>query len=532
LLEQTLAQAKAKSKYIRSSYDAHCHIAIIGAGWTGLQSAALFCNKYGCDVVIFEEKSSMGGTWAENAAYTELKTHTPALTTEFIGYPYPKDLVPNNRRRVTQPVVEKYVRLYANDTGLAEKIHFNAKVTCIDQISDDLVEITIQNKQTGGESKERFDYVYNTGFGSEPRKPPTYPGSQVFQGDVLTSHDVDEAAIDKMKQSGQTVVVLGGSKASIDMLVLLHNAGVPTRWIARRVYWFFQCYRGGYDERVDKLASFPMRLWVTLGQLVAAVSLSAMINMTKSVGALANPHPEASDSTAFHYGNIDADMLAIAKAVPFKQGEIRELTSDGLITMKGDVVKCSTIIAAFGTDPVPLFPEFRRGGKVVDVLNTPHIYQMAIHPQLPRVYFTGPIPLKCFGMLNGYHSTQHAIILWAKQLSVEELTKRTAKEEKIVRRSLKKFGFTPLFKRSVTDVGNFVKYMSVVDKLYNKAGYTKPLNLGLAKFTWIAYLHGRQNTVIHRNPSKQEAIKALGSRNIVKGHGLVPRTDKLVAKAM
>ena len=54
-------------------------------------------------------------------------------------------------------------------------------------------------------------------------------------GDLLTSHDVDEAAIEKMKLAGDTVVVLGGSKSSIDMLVLLHKAGVPTRWIARKV---------------------------------------------------------------------------------------------------------------------------------------------------------------------------------------------------------------------------------------------------------------------------------------------------------
>jgi thioredoxin reductase len=495
-------------------------IAIIGAGWTGLQSAALFCNKYGCEVVIYEEKGSIGGTWAEKAGYMELRTHTPALSTEFIKFPFPEDMVPNRRRRVTQPVVEKYVRLYANETGLAEKIKYNSKVTCIDQVSEDKVEITILDKKTGEDSTESFDYVYNTGFGSEARKPPAYKGSDVFEGDVLTSHDVNTAAIEKMKQAGETVVVLGGSKASIDMIILLHNAGIPTQWIARKVYWFFQNYKA-YDERTDKLASVPLRLYVTFSQLVAGVSLPAMIKLNKAVGALVNPHPETADKNAYHYGNIDVDMLAIAKSVPFKQGEVGELTADGLITLKGDVVKCKTIIAAFGTDPVPLFPEFRRAGKVIDVVNTPHIYQMAIHPQLPRVYFTGPIPLKGFGMLNGFHSTQHAIILWAKQLSVEELTKRTAREEKVVRKTLKKVGFKPLFKRSATDCGNFVKYLSMVDALYHKVGYTKPLNLGLAKFTWIAYYHGRQNTVINRNPTRKEARKALNTARVVKGHGLL-----------
>lgn len=508
-------------------------IAIIGAGWAGLQSAALFCNKYGCEVVIYDEKSAVGGTWADNAAYTELRTHAPARTVQFIGFPYPKDLVPNSRYRIGQSTVEKYVRLYAEEAGLNDKLRLNTKVTCIDQINDDKVEISIKNKQTGEGTKETFDYVYNTGFGTEARKPPAYPGSDVFEGDVLTSHDIDEAAIEKMKQAGGTVVVLGGSKASIDMLVLLHKAGVPTQWIARRVYWFFDAYRAGYDERADKMAPYYRRLYTTIAQLSSAISLPMSIKMCNWNKTLVNPHPETADKNSFHHGSIDTDMLAIAKGVAFKQGEIGELTADGLVTITGHAMKCKTIIAAFGTDSVPLFPEFRRDGEVIDVVNTPHIYQMAMHPQLPRVYFTGPIPHKGFGMLNGYHSTQHSIILWSRKMSREELAKRTAREEKVVRKTLKSMGeFKPVFKRSISDIGNVVKYLSMVDMFYSKAGYTKPLNLGPAKFTWNSILHGKMNSVINRNPTKKEAMAALGTKQVVRGHGLgsaVPKASMVAS---
>jgi cation diffusion facilitator CzcD-associated flavoprotein CzcO len=216
-------------------------IAIIGAGWAGLQSAALYQNKYGCDVVVFDEKTSLGGTWAESGVYSGLTTHAPARTTQFIGYPYPKDLVPDDRVRIPQSTVKEYVNRFAQDVGLMKNVRLNTKILCIDQINDEQVELTIKNKETGEEAIEAFDYVFNTGFGSEPRKPPAYPGIDTFAGELLTSHHVTDAVIEKLKTSGETVAVLGGSKSSVDMLILLHKAGIPAHWVARKV-------RSGYRE--------------------------------------------------------------------------------------------------------------------------------------------------------------------------------------------------------------------------------------------------------------------------------------------
>ena len=49
-------------------------------------------------------------------------------------------------------------------------------------------------------------------------------------------------------------------------------------------------------------------------------------------------------------------------------------------------------------------------------------------------------------------------------------------------------------------------------------------------------MYGRMNTVINRNPTKKEAKAALGTKRIVRGHGIanaVPRTkNSLVTSAL
>ena len=76
-----------------------------------------------------------------------------------------------------------------------------------------------------------------------------------------------------------------------------------------------------------------------------------------------------------------------------------------------------------------------------------------------------------------------------------------------------------LTKIQIVDAGDSI-LLGMVDKFYNKAGYTKPLNLGLSKFLWHMFMNGSMATVCNRDPTKKEARAALGTQRIVKGHGL------------
>jgi cation diffusion facilitator CzcD-associated flavoprotein CzcO len=100
----------------------------------------------------------------------------------------------------------------------------------VDQISTQKVELTLEVMKTGDLYKETFNHVFNTSFGTMALPVPLYPGTDTFTGPILTSHQVSAEAIQRMQESGETVTVLGGSKAAVDMLnlLLLYNAGVKT----------------------------------------------------------------------------------------------------------------------------------------------------------------------------------------------------------------------------------------------------------------------------------------------------------------
>ncbi|TQV70159.1 NAD(P)/FAD-dependent oxidoreductase [Exilibacterium tricleocarpae] len=488
-------------------------VLIIGAGWSGIQAAAMLKNRYGCEVVIFDQNANIGGTWAKGIAYSHLTTHAAASTIEFVGYPFPKDIVSNPLDRVPTSDVVEYMKRYVDDTGLGDDIRLNSQVETIHQISEKEVRCIVRNAISGEKYTEDGEFVMLSGFGFKARKFPNIPGASDFEGSIYTSHDVSEAALEKLKKSNRPVVVAGGSKAAHDIINTLVAHDIPVEWVARKTYWMYNYDKGIYHRKKGRRSKPFDRLKALIGHLAFGFLPKTSMRLLRLSDLMLNVHPETS-AADYHLGVVDYDMVKVARSVPFTQGEIVALQKDKVVIQrKGDatqkLISCSAIIACFGTEVAPNYPEFKANGEKVDILKAKHLFQFSIHQKLPRLYFMGPIALRGLGMLNGYHAVQHAIIYLSKRMTDDEVKIKTKQEQKLLKRFFKTNDFKPQLARVISDIKNLMNYLKLVDSIGKKLGYSYPLNLGPAMLLYGAYYKNHSKPV-YREPTEKEVISVFG----------------------
>lgn len=103
-------------------------IAIIGAGWSGLQIATVL-RECGYDVRVFEQLDDVGGTWHPANAYAGLAIHTPAFRCQFHGFDGWRDK--NRLSRLPAPDVFDNCRAFADAKELRPLINLRHRVLAI-----------------------------------------------------------------------------------------------------------------------------------------------------------------------------------------------------------------------------------------------------------------------------------------------------------------------------------------------------------------------------------------------------------------
>src|SRR5262245_30425872 len=158
-------------------------IAIIGAGWSGLQIAAVL-RDCGYDVQVFEQLDDVGGTWHPANAYAGLAIHTPAFRCQFHEFDGWRDR--DRLARVPAPEVFANCRAFAEAKALRPLIAFRQRVLAIRwEPAQRLHHLTVSDDVAGTTRLVSFDYVISTQFNS-PRLP-AFKGSESFEGEIAHS---------------------------------------------------------------------------------------------------------------------------------------------------------------------------------------------------------------------------------------------------------------------------------------------------------------------------------------------------------
>jgi cation diffusion facilitator CzcD-associated flavoprotein CzcO len=199
---------------------------IIGAGACGLPVAKTFAER-GIPFDCFEALGDVGGIWnpeSPHVVYGSTFLNSSKKLTKYPDFDFPEEW-PHYQSRER---AEEYLRAYAREFGLYDRITFNAKVISAERV-DGRWRIQIE-----GEKTPRFydGLVVANGHHWHPNWP-SYPGK--FDGEILHSHDVKS----KEQLKGKRVLVIGAGNSAVDILDDAAHDGALAVHSMRRSYFFF-----------------------------------------------------------------------------------------------------------------------------------------------------------------------------------------------------------------------------------------------------------------------------------------------------
>lgn len=193
----------------------HPRVAIIGAGITGIASAA-HCVGHGFDVVLFEAGAPdhLGGVWSQVNDTSGLQIHSamyrfhPSVKWSR-GYP--------SRAEIVEQVTKLWVRY-----GLQSKTQFS---TPVDKVYQDDRGRWIVNDPSNG----RFEGVIAAvGTCGKPKRPHI-KGAERFQGDVVHSSELTS-----WSAKGKRMAIIGGGASAVEALEFANKTDASMTYVLAR----------------------------------------------------------------------------------------------------------------------------------------------------------------------------------------------------------------------------------------------------------------------------------------------------------
>jgi cation diffusion facilitator CzcD-associated flavoprotein CzcO len=220
---------------------------IIGAGACGLAVARTFAER-GIPFDCFEAEGDIGGIWnpdSPHAVYGSTHLNSSKKLSRYPDFKFPDEMP----YYVSAAQAQEYLRAFATEFGLYNRITFNTRVTNAERGPDGW-RVTIE-----GESEPRIydGLVVANGHHWHPYVPD-YPGT--FDGEVLHSHDVKS----REQLKGKRVLVVGAGNSAVDILSDAALDGASAIHSMRRSYYFFPKMLFGKptDAVIDRLSKLPL----------------------------------------------------------------------------------------------------------------------------------------------------------------------------------------------------------------------------------------------------------------------------------
>lgn len=394
-------------------------IAVIGAGWSGLQIATVL-RDCGHDVRVFEQLDDVGGTWHPANAYAGLAIHTPAFRCQFHDFDGWRDK--NRLSRLPAPEVFENCRAFADAKGLRALVDVRHRVLAIHYDSASRANrVTVRDDATGAERVEAFDFVVSTQFNS-PRIP-TWPGQERFTGEIVHSSAIKDDVLARIVRDGLRVVLIGGSKSATDIALLLVTTGTPFAWLVRRMYWFLSFDKAYWNTARGRRANrlYGLIYFAGLGLARGRASTRLIFRVWRWIGLMHTPGRAPPDETAFHHGWLDDNQVRTLRTLADPvYGEIAMLDGRTVRTTTGRSLDCDMLVCATGCDPIASPIALFTDGTPVRYDAVEHVYRASVIPEMPRLCFTG-YAMFGFGPLNGFHRAAWIIRYLERNLTTSAL---------------------------------------------------------------------------------------------------------------
>jgi cation diffusion facilitator CzcD-associated flavoprotein CzcO len=220
---------------------------IIGAGACGLAVVKTFAER-GIPFDCFEAEADVGGIWNPNSphvVYGSTYLNSSKKLSRYPDFKFPDEMP----HYVSAVQAQDYLRAYAAEFGLYDRITFNTRVTAVERAEDGW-RVTLE-----GEDKPRiYGGVVVANGHHWHAYTPEYPGT--FDGEMLHSHDVKS----KTQLKDKRVLVVGAGNSAVDILGDAALDGKAAIHSMRRSYYFFPKLLFGKptDAVIDRLSHLPL----------------------------------------------------------------------------------------------------------------------------------------------------------------------------------------------------------------------------------------------------------------------------------
>ncbi|KAH3772799.1 dimethylaniline monooxygenase [N-oxide-forming] 1-like [Dreissena polymorpha] len=200
-------------------------VAVIGGGAAGLCALRhLSARPDRFEPVGMEQQAGVGGTWrytdlvgtypdgtpVQSSMYKNLRTNLPKEVMAFPGFPFPEEL-PSFMHHTD---VQNYLERYCSHYGLERYLLFNTKVQQVTPLRrDSKTEWNVTYCTNGKQHCEIFDAVMVCNGHYEVPLIPNIEGQDVFQGQIIHSHDYRSPEA----FSGKRVACLGAAPSGQDI---------------------------------------------------------------------------------------------------------------------------------------------------------------------------------------------------------------------------------------------------------------------------------------------------------------------------
>lgn len=388
-------------KYHREPKD--LKVAIVGGGWGGLQCLERF-KQLGVDNVdVFERYDDIGGTWHKNLRYNGLQIHGSMIVTSFDEFPFSEDKDVMGGKVLAEEV-EKYIHRYVEANKLKPHVHLNSNIDEVHYDSNSKkATVSITDTATGAKRESGpYDMVIwasTAAFGNIPH----IKGAENFKGKQMHTTLFRADEFDEIVKNNKKVIVVGGGKAAVDMVLSFRRSGHQNvTWMMRKPYLFYKyevlLHNGSLLNKIRGVSYLCTMLWTGV-----STRLSAFLHWSSGyLYTFGKPH---TDFTHFHGGILCPTQRRDIEGTPYMIGEPVSFTETGIVMKDGSEMECDALIWATGNKTGIDTLKLVKDGQPYSLDPKAKLYNHFIVPDFPALASSTAL-FTTFGPLRGTNSAE------------------------------------------------------------------------------------------------------------------------------
>jgi dimethylaniline monooxygenase (N-oxide forming) len=457
------------------------HVAVIGAGPAGLPFLKEL-REAGHDAVCFEASDHVGGNFAR--AYDGARLVSSNLVTAFSDFREPRE---SRARFWDFNEYAAYLNDYADHFDLRPHIRFETRVTRVEPAGESLSEGVVLTAEpaTGEASRIRFDRVAVCTGSHHKREVPSWPGDDIFEGEILHHQDFMSAS----RFAGARVLVVGAGESGSDLAYQISRvaaaSGISVRHHTGHIVWRNPSdlqegwpNRGAADLDTSR-AHHSLPSWY--GPVIARHRFENLKPIPGTANTVIEKIAEiniAQGTSALNkFGLKNAGMVrAIVEHGCRRFPGIERLERDRVVFVDGQEFECDYLICATGyTVAFPALEESFPVAAMEACRPRFNLYRHAVHPDLGPEIFWGGFARPAFGAIPPISEMQAR--WFALLCSGERSLPSPEKMRKVIKadneRALKQFP------EDAERIANLVDYLHILDDIAGMIGCRPPQRLWL-----------------------------------------------------